>query len=1335
MPKTLNIDLVKSWIRKKDIQSLKNHHDLLINSFYLQDDRGNTFLHYCAKKNNEIMAKFFLDFENNKMNQQELIRKHLQLTNKKMAQSLSAAENSARQAKKSKNMNVKKKDGASPARQAENDNDEQFNTMNKADAAVVAANIALLRGKSHSLEAEQNNNNSLSEHNILAIPEPVPHESERKLFFGSKAPRLQMIQNKDGHLPIHIAAGHFEGNDKSSVLATLIEYDAYNHTNINSILVSLKFRDPHYHLTPLHEALLKKSQGAMILLNEVYKFAEGSGNRHKILKHKMKSSDPNAPKKFIYKLLRELILAKDNYGENCLHYAAAYGCLEPLEKILEILREADILLDKDNNPNYNGPINYMKVANKSGKLPIHLAARDGQNQIMQAECVNKLVDFEREFFGSSRFGNNSGDTAVISATAASTSKFYPFEHITSQLEIVDNEGYLALHLAIEGGHVAIVRTLLRVMINNLPDIKFQKMLNQPTRETGSTPFLLAAKNGVEFVRLLHQNYNCDITSITDDGNNALMVAAEEDEPLVVEYLLERKLIDKSEFNCPEININDVNHNERSAFMLACCEGNVKVVDIFLTYYIRETQDGSRNYTPEDENGKCYLIPDNRKLKIDLEDDLECTVLHWIAHNFDDDIESYENILSKIHQKMDPGEWNIFGRKTDWQGNTAMHTACKRGNIDVVSFFINQGLLASIDSKNEYDQTPLMMAVNHNHYDIMKFLLENSSNLTEDEDQNSNTALHIAAREGFLDICQTLVDYSADYHDKNQLGETALHLAAKHGRITICEYLLSLNSMEIDVLDKTNKTPLMLAAEFGSYQVVQFLLKKGAKPYLVTAKEEVWRNLENNEKNSKSQYLPIQQRIYKGGQNCLELAVDNNQYECAKAILLSDAWAECLRNVRFGKKGKIITPMRLLLTKYPDLAGIVLNRSVEYTDKKDHENGKETVRLNFEFIEDLYRIDWWHKRSGEDAHGSSFDGKNVVGLNDLVNDTKSKGPRSSAGSTSAWTMNKQKSMKAKTLFAVSPTFSENQDSTEKLISRASKDSKEDQIISVDVEPLSPNQVCEKTPFKLIQIFENTPKYDPDPIHINHDDIAQAKWTVPWSSDNKSSPNSNKPFLETNMSIISSEKHGDCSDDDELHDGYNYDDYNGQLKPDAQMYGYEYVTRNKNDPKDSISIEEDVKLDSQTYKSYHILSYIKRSRDVTLLRHPLVLALLRRKWNSYGKKYYWTDLILYLAFVISLNAFCVFFTPPAYMFSNEVQNNGGLTSYDHFNIQQNGTECSKFQDYLLVSNHTSDYYQTVGPQLCDPNSTFLRARFGVKWLVRIFWGFSIIVIKKKKLFFYR
>ena len=307
MPKTLNIDLVKSWIRKKDIQSLKNHHDLLINSFYLQDDRGNTFLHYCAKKNNEIMAKFFLDFENNKMNQQELIRKHLQLTNKKMAQSLSAAENSARQAKKSKNMNVKKKDGASPARQAENDNDEQFNTMNKADAAVVAANVALLRGKSYSPEALQNNNNSLSEHNTLAlaIPEPVPHESEKKLFFGSKAPRLQMIQNKDGHLPIHIAAGHFEGNDKSPVLATLIGYDAYNHTNINSILVSLKFRDPHYHLTPLHEALLKKSQGAMVLLNEVYKFAEGSGNRHVILKHKMKSSDVNAPKKFIYKLLTE----------------------------------------------------------------------------------------------------------------------------------------------------------------------------------------------------------------------------------------------------------------------------------------------------------------------------------------------------------------------------------------------------------------------------------------------------------------------------------------------------------------------------------------------------------------------------------------------------------------------------------------------------------------------------------------------------------------------------------------------------------------------------------------------------------------------------------------------------------------------------------------------------------------------------------------------------------------------------------------------------------------------------------------------------------------------
>ena len=62
-PENFSIDLIKSFIRKKDTTSLDKFKLQLKSNFYYQDERGNTFLHYIAKKNSLQMVKYFLEFE------------------------------------------------------------------------------------------------------------------------------------------------------------------------------------------------------------------------------------------------------------------------------------------------------------------------------------------------------------------------------------------------------------------------------------------------------------------------------------------------------------------------------------------------------------------------------------------------------------------------------------------------------------------------------------------------------------------------------------------------------------------------------------------------------------------------------------------------------------------------------------------------------------------------------------------------------------------------------------------------------------------------------------------------------------------------------------------------------------------------------------------------------------------------------------------------------------------------------------------------------------------------------------------------------------------------
>ena len=165
--------------------------------------------------------------------------------------------------------------------------------------------------------------------------------------------------------------------------------------------------------------------------------------------------------------------------------------------------------------------------------------------------------------------------------------------------------------------------------------------------------------------------------------------------------------------------------------------------------------------------------------------------------------------------------------------------------------------------------------------------------------------------------------------------------AKKGHYDVVKILIEDEEADYETKDRNNMTPLMLASREGHLNVVKYLLENEANIYHITKVDK--KTIVTNDNS---------------GLNALELALEQDHKECAKSILLSDCWAESLRNVRFDDEGNILSPMRVLIIKYPDLAGIVLNRSiVSVPPSKVYP--KERIQLNFEFIEDLYRVDFWH----------------------------------------------------------------------------------------------------------------------------------------------------------------------------------------------------------------------------------------------------------------------------------------------------------------------------------------------------------------------------------------
>lgn len=92
-----------------------------------------------------------------------------------------------------------------------------------------------------------------------------------------------------------------------------------------------------------------------------------------------------------------------------------------------------------------------------------------------------------------------------------------------------------------------------------------------------------------------------------------------------------------------------------------------------------------------------------------------------------------------------------------------------------------------------------------------------------------TPLHQAAARGNLDMVKALVKEGAEVNARAADGKTPLHYACSRNRRTVASFLLEKGkNADPNAYDKKGVTPLHLAAQAGSLQLVQLLIKAGAK---------------------------------------------------------------------------------------------------------------------------------------------------------------------------------------------------------------------------------------------------------------------------------------------------------------------------------------------------------------------------------------------------------------------------------------------------------------------------------------------------------------------------
>ncbi|TFZ04962.1 ankyrin repeat domain-containing protein [Ramlibacter rhizophilus] len=149
------------------------------------------------------------------------------------------------------------------------------------------------------------------------------------------------------------------------------------------------------------------------------------------------------------------------------------------------------------------------------------------------------------------------------------------------------------------------------------------------------------------------------------------------------------------------------------------------------------------------------------------------------------------------------------------------TAIKRDDAATVQSLLQRGF--DPDARSPDGQSGLYLALREPSLKVARVLVDWPRLNVESRNQSDESPLMMAALKGHTDLVRRLI--ARDAH-VNKPGWAPLHYAATHGHLEVMALLLEHHAF-IDAESPNGTTPLMMAAMYGTPEAVKLLLDAGA----------------------------------------------------------------------------------------------------------------------------------------------------------------------------------------------------------------------------------------------------------------------------------------------------------------------------------------------------------------------------------------------------------------------------------------------------------------------------------------------------------------------------
>jgi ankyrin repeat protein len=215
--------------------------------------------------------------------------------------------------------------------------------------------------------------------------------------------------------------------------------------------------------------------------------------------------------------------------------------------------------------------------------------------------------------------------------------------------------------------------------------------------------------------------------------------------------------------------------------------------------------------------------------------------HWVDHARFEDVS--RNVEDGMKQLFDPSKPHLaicfwiydpaapfYKRGTPNETplplrQTSLHYAAFWGLHPVVEFLIIRHSQDVCSRDHPDNATPLHLASREGHVEVACKLIERGADVTA-QTKHGQTPLHLALHWGQVYVVRMLIECGANVTAQDNLGWTPLHFASQVGEVDVARMLIE-RGADVKAQNNHGWTPLHLASQEGGVEVARILIECGA----------------------------------------------------------------------------------------------------------------------------------------------------------------------------------------------------------------------------------------------------------------------------------------------------------------------------------------------------------------------------------------------------------------------------------------------------------------------------------------------------------------------------